>query len=199
MGGTATRNRCSEGIGEGREQHAPRALCLLFICSSMRLYKPTSGCALGVWAVACACVCVGVYVRACAGRASKRCCVKRVWGKQTLSSPGTLGVCVCVCVRVRVFAHVSLRLRACVFSLCNSCFVCFYLCFNSLLHASCSLVPAPAGVSTYVCGCSHGCVCARMCIGVRPYVRVRLHLYKPPRGAPRCMQRADHHRLFQST
>jgi hypothetical protein len=33
-------NRCCEGIGEGREQHAPRAPRLLFVRASMRLYKP---------------------------------------------------------------------------------------------------------------------------------------------------------------
>jgi hypothetical protein len=117
MGGPPTRNRCSKGIGEGREQHASRAPRLLFIRASMRLYNPPSGCALGVWAVACACVCMGVYARACAGRASKRRCVKRVWGQQTLSLPGTLGVCSCVFVSA----------LACSFLLaCILCVICVY-------------------------------------------------------------------------
>jgi hypothetical protein len=107
--GPPTRNRCSEGIGEGREQHAPRAPRLVFIRASMRLHKPPCTCALGVWAVACACVCVGVYARAWAGRASKRCGAKRVWGKQTVPSLGTFGLCVCVQVRLQFFILAPLR------------------------------------------------------------------------------------------
>ena len=57
---------------EGREQRAARAPRLLFVRASMGQCKPPSTCALGVWAVACACVCVGVYARAWAGRARKR-------------------------------------------------------------------------------------------------------------------------------
>jgi hypothetical protein len=81
-------------------QHSSSSLLFLIIRASMRLHKPPSTCALGVWGVACACVCEGVYARACGGRASERYGVKRVWGKQTVSSPGILGVCVCVCLRV---------------------------------------------------------------------------------------------------
>jgi hypothetical protein len=118
-----TRNRCSEGIGEGREQHAPRAPRLLCIRSSEHLYKPASRCALGVWAVtASACVFKSVYARVCAGRARKRCCVKRVWGKRTVSSLGTLDVCACAhvcapaCVRVFfvwVYLFASVCARPC--------------------------------------------------------------------------------------
>jgi hypothetical protein len=59
------------------------------------------------------------YVRTCAGRARKRCCVKRVWGKRTMSSPCTLA-----CVRARMCA----RLPACVCSLCVYVFICLQVC-----------------------------------------------------------------------
>ena len=49
---------------EGREQRAARAPRLLLVRASMGPCKPASTCALGVWAVACACVGVGVYARA---------------------------------------------------------------------------------------------------------------------------------------
>jgi hypothetical protein len=46
--GGLMRKRCSEGIGEGREQYAPRAPCALLIRASMCLCKPPSTCTLGV-------------------------------------------------------------------------------------------------------------------------------------------------------
>jgi hypothetical protein len=50
----------------------------------------------------------------------------------------------------------------------------------------------------FVCVCV--CVCACVCLHfVQVFICLCLYVYKPPRGPPRCMQRADHHRLFQST
>ncbi len=85
LGGPPTRNRCSEGVGEGRE-HAARAPRLLYIRASMHVYKPRYACAFGVWAVACrACVGARVYEGVCReGKQEVR--HQESMGKQTSSS-----------------------------------------------------------------------------------------------------------------
>ena len=103
---------------EGREQRAARAPRLLFVRASMLLHKPPSRCALGVWAVVCVCVCVGVYARAWAGRARKRCGVKRAWeGKEEVRREEGMGEADGVIAgyswRVRFRDGIFVRERAC--------------------------------------------------------------------------------------
>jgi hypothetical protein len=146
MGGPPTRNRCSEGIGEGREQHAPRTPRLLLICASthLRTGMSPSTCALGVWGVSCACICVGMYTGI--GREGKR-EVRREQGVG--KADGVIAgyiwhACmrVCACVIVCVRAPACACLRACV----QCVFVCLFVCKCVLLR---SCMPATVEVASW--------------------------------------------------
>jgi hypothetical protein len=225
-----------------RAARTPRSSSPAHPCASMRLYKPPSTCALGVWAVAYARVCEGV------GREGKQkvlreegmgeadgviagytcqACVSRVFACVCAR------MCSCACIRacfpcvfVCLFDCVCVCVRACL-HLCmvarhDACSVQTITCSGGLSHGSmetrhggcrrchrrvcsvcvCMCLCNCVRVFAFICACVHCvfvCLCAGLIVSACVCVRACLHLYTPHRGLPRHMQRADHHRLFQST
>jgi hypothetical protein len=125
MGGSPTGNRCSEGIGEGRELHAPRAPPLLFIRASTHLIQASIyACIRRVGG----CVRVRMRARVCEGGCRE--------GKQEVRRDEGMGeadgvnagyswrasalvlacACVCACLRMYVRAFVCKRACVCVFA-----------------------------------------------------------------------------------